>query len=206
MLVGLTAGFLTGLLGWQINLISIHRGIDLGRRAGFLLGLGAVIGDCVWISIAFAGSQTLLSTHAELMEWLKWLGVFTLTFAGLKILFHNSQKKAEPEGSHWGHTKNLLIGFLVVIGNPILLILWIGVSSMVLTNQLAHLSPLEAHLLFLFGFAAGGTAWYLILFTLIFPIVCKWSDRRFHMISKFFAALLLLGAGLLIYKLLQPAS
>ena len=80
-----------------------------------------------------------------------------------------------------------------------MLILWAGVVSFLLTNHPHRAHPLF-HLLFCLGFLLGAASWYLGLTFLILPRIRQWTDRRFHILSKFFAAVLLGGAIFLILK------
>ena len=198
LLLGILAGFMTASLGWQINLISIHRGVERGPRATFWTGLGAISADMIWITAAFAGAESLLIVHHEWARHLKWLGICTIVLAGLRILFHNAKAQAESEKRH-GRSKDYLTGLLIVMGNPAVLILWIGVVSFILT----HIASAQEGLFpffFLGGFSLGGIFWFLILSAVLLPRIQKWTDQRFHIISKIFAVLLLIGAVILIFE------
>ena len=191
---------MTASLGWQINLISIHRGVERGPRTAFWIGLGAISADMIWITGAFAGAESLLTVHREWARHLKWLGICTIVLASLRILFHNVKVKAEAESEKkHGSSKDYLTGLLIVLGNPALLILWVGVVSFILT----HITSAQENLfpfLFLVGFSLGGIFWFLILSLVLLPRIQKWTDQRFHIISKIFAVLLLIGAVILIFE------
>ena len=198
--IGILAGFMTASLGWQINLISIHRGVERGPHTAFWIGLGAISADMVWITGAFAGAESLLTAHHEWARHLKWLGICTIVLAGLRILFHNVKVQAEAQAEkRRGRSKDYLTGFLIVMGNPAILILWIGVVSFILTH-IASAQEALFPFLFIGGFSLGGILWFLILSLVLLPRIQKWTDRRFHIISKVFAVLLLVGAIILIFE------
>ncbi len=207
MLAGMICGFLTGLFGWQINLISLHRAMARGRIAGLLVGLGAIAGDLCWITAAFAGSQTLLVHHPEYWDSIKWLGVLTIALVGLKIFFQGApEEKAYSPATARKTLKSFLAGFLVVIGNPAFLIFWISVIAAVLrANPSWYERPRLFQIFFTAGYGVGGVCWSLLLFGIIFPRIREWTDTRFKFLSKCFAVLLLAGAGILTAKLLSGA-
>lgn len=198
MTAGILAGFFTAVLGWQINLICLHRGLQHGRRAAFWIGAGAIIGDVIWMSIAFAGAKTVLA-YEQYWKYLKWLGVATICLAGLKILFHNSHAQPKDPLSAPNHGKNFLVGLLMVVSNPAFLIVWIGIVSFVLAYVPGASHP-AYHFWFVLGFILGGTLWFLLLSCVLLVKVRQWKEERLHLISKISAVLLLAAAVFLIFK------
>lgn len=198
MFTGILAGFLTAALGWQTNLISLHRGVNYGRRAAFWTGVGAIIGDVIWITVAFAGAKTVLNYHHHLQHF-KWLGIITICFAGLRILFHNPKKiQAETKMQH-DPGKSVFVGLLIVGGNPALLILWLGIIGFVLTYVPDATHPMF-HFWFVTGFMSGGMSWFSLLALVLLPQVKRWKEDKLHLISKVSAVLLLAAAVFLIFK------
>jgi threonine/homoserine/homoserine lactone efflux protein len=195
MILGFLTGFSTALLGWQINVVAIHRGLKRGKMASFMVGIGAVAADLTQIFIALLGAASLI----ERLHWwasLKWLGITTIVLVALKILFHKSSAIVNESRQKLNPTKNFLIGYLVVISNPALLLLWVGVMSFMLTHA-PELRFFMMRLLFTCGFFAGGALWFLILSLIILPHIINWGETALHIISKISAVLLLAAAVIL---------
>ncbi len=190
-------GFLAALLGWQINLVSIHRGIERGRTASFLVGFGATTADMIFILIALGAGSFL-----DRPQWwtpLKWIGIVTLFSVGLHIILKKRPREPSLLKKKKNPTKNFLIGFLIVIGNPAVFLLWLGIMSFILTH-FSGSSILRFHPLFLIGFLFGSLTWFLILSFGILYQVENWGEKGFQIFEKVCALLLLVAGLFLIFE------
>ncbi|MBI3314223.1 MAG: LysE family transporter [Candidatus Omnitrophica bacterium] len=199
MLLGIFTGLLAALLGWQINLIAIHRGLGRGQAAAFFIGLGAALADLVFIALAFFGSVRLLQ-HPESWRLIKWMGIITIVAVSLQILFHQVSHKIEEPYKARKLAKNIFLGFLVVIANPAVFVLWVGVVSFILTHFPEMVSRANFYFFFPAGFMMGASAWFLFLSLWIMPRIKKLGERSLHIISKISAVALLIAAVFLIFE------
>ncbi len=197
MLGGVT-GLLASLLGWQINILAIHRGFQRGRAATFSVGFGAIFADMTFILVAFTGAASLLS-YLDLWSFVRWIGVATILVVGASILFRKPKTHQEDLEPKRSQAKNFLLGFLFVIANPAVLLIWVGVVGFLLTH-FPGVEVVADRWLFLGGFATGGCVWFVILALIILPRVRKWGEDRLYLISKVSAILLLVAGFFLIFE------
>ena len=150
MLTGFVTGFLAAMVGWQINIIGIHRGLERGRSAPLLIGMGATVADLFIISLAFAGSEPLLKQH-QLWAIGKWFGIAAILFASFRILFHKTSFVEPVEKKKRSPGRSFITGVIIVASNPGVYVLWFGIISF-LTIHFTILHRFPFRLLFLAEF------------------------------------------------------
>ncbi len=187
------------MLGWQINIIGIHRGLARGKTAPLLIGLGATTAELIIILIAFAGATPLLH-HPHFWAVAKWFGITTLLFTSFSILFHKKNFKNPDEKIERGPARSFVIGLMLVGGNPAIYLMWIGMIGLLMGHLHLSLASLQFRLLFVGGFFAGCMSWFAILSFFILDHIRQWGEDRLHLISRLSAALLLIAAGVLIFE------
>jgi threonine/homoserine/homoserine lactone efflux protein len=161
MLIGFIAGFLASVFGWQINLIAIQKGIDRHKWAPFLVGMGAASADLVFIYCYFTGANLLLY-NPRWWTALKWIGIVTIFGLALRLLLRKPKTLDLPAGKQPGAKRYFLLGFIVVIANPAVFLLWLGVMSFILTH-FPQLKNRPEEWFFMGGFFLGAGAWFIIL-------------------------------------------
>ena len=88
-IVGSVSGFFVSIPVGPINITIINEGARRGFGWGFWVGLGAVVMEVIYCTVAFAGFSGLFSS--ELLRALMQLTSFLLMlFLGLKYLFARS--------------------------------------------------------------------------------------------------------------------
>jgi L-lysine exporter family protein LysE/ArgO len=197
--IGALTGFIASLIGWQINLLAINRGLSRGRHAAFFVGMGAAAADLIFIFIALAGVMRFLH-HERFWPYLKWLGVAMILIVALRTLlkkksFSNNdqpKKKRNP-------AKNFLLGFLVVGANPVIFLVWIGVISFLVTH-FPGARIVEFRWFFLMSFFVGAAIWFFILAQAVLHGAKNWDERHLHLASKVSAVGLVLVAIFLIFE------
>lgn len=194
-------GFLTGLLGsalgWQINLITIQRGLIRGRMAAFLVGCGAIAADMLFLWIGFTGAKSLIY-HPEWWRIIRWFGIIILIFLAVRILVtHGRRREHDQEVSKRNPTKNFLVGFLVVGTNPAVLLVWMGVIGFLISKFPEARQPLFKEF-FLAGFLFGALTWFFPLAFIFLKRLENWSRKNHDFLSKCSGAALILAALFLI--------
>jgi len=196
--LGVGTGFFAALMSWQINLVAIQKGLERGRSASFFVGLGSVTADLGVILGVLTGASAIIHNPKVWLVF-KGVGIATVSLLGLRILFKKppavtaEKKKRNP-------AKNFLLGFFLVVTNPAILILWIGIMSFILTHS--DLSILANRGLFLAGFAAGGTGWFLIFALAVVPYTKQWKNDYVFWFFKITAlALFVAGIWILLKKI-----
>ena len=198
MLLGILAGFLASCFGWQIDLIAIQRGLKRGRTAAFLVGCGAALADIIFLSIGFTGTQPLLD-HPEWWGIIRWVGIgVILTLAARGFFVHSKPRKRDEEVIKRNPTKNFLVGFLVVITNPVVFLMWLAIIGFLRTHFPETRTPWFKEL-FLGGFLIGSVLWFFPLAFIFLKKLKRWSEENHSFLYRISSGTLLLVALYLIF-------
>jgi threonine/homoserine/homoserine lactone efflux protein len=165
VLLGAVAGFVASVPGGPVNATILGEAARKGIRWSVFVGLGAVLMESIYCAVAFAGfarlfeSKTVKATM-ELVSFLLmlWLGVKYLWGApipgearGVEMMEH----RFHPHTGFW-------TGFVRVLGNPGILLLWITVTATLLSREwLGDNWPCKW--LFVAGVGAGALTWFTLL-------------------------------------------
>ena len=196
---GLLSGFIISLLGWQINIIALHRGMRGGRASAFVTGYGAAFADVLLMIAGMSGAKPFLE-HFHFFTPMKWVGACMLIFMALKILFHKpAPDMKDPEVKTRGLAGSFLIGMIVVLSNPAVILLWLMASGMLLVHfpQLHHW-PMA--LSFPAAFLLGAMLWFGILAFVLLSKVKGLKENTLHLLSRFSAVALLIALFFLIFE------
>jgi len=198
MLLGILTGFLASCFGWQIDLIAIQRGLKRGRMAAFLVGCGAILADMIFLSVGFTGTQPLLD-HPEWWGIIRWIGIgVILTLAVRGFWGHTKPRHQDAEVSKKNPTKNFLVGFLVVITNPVVFLMWVGIIGF-LRTRFPEAREFWFEKFFLGGFLIGGILWFVPLAFIFLKKLKGWSEENHSFLSRLSAGTLVLVAIYLIF-------
>ena len=198
MLLGILAGFLASCFGWQIDLIAIQRGLKRGRTAAFLVGCGAILADMIFLSVGFTGTQPLLN-HPELWGIIRWIGIAVILALAVRGFWgHSKPRKQIEEVSKRNPTKNFFVGFLVVITNPVIFLMWLGIIGFLRTHFPEAREPWFEEF-FLGGFLIGAMLWFVPLAFIFLKKLNHWSEKNHSFISRLSAGTLVLVALYLIF-------
>lgn len=198
MLLGILVGFLASCFGWQIDLIAIQRGLKRGRAAAFWVGCGAILGDMIFLLAGFKGTQPLLD-HPEWWGIIRWVGIgVILALAAHGFWGHSKPRKQLEEVNKRNPTKNFLVGFLVVITNPVVFLMWVGIIGF-LRAHFPEARELWFEEFFLSGFLIGSMLWFVPLAFIFLKRLNRWSEKNHSFISRLSSGTLVLLALYLIF-------
>ncbi len=162
---GFVAGFLVSIPVGPINLTIINEGARRGFRWGFMIGLGAVTMEAIYCGLAFAGFSPFFDSRL-VRAAMQLLSFLFMLYLGVQFLFASSipehLKTADRiEGKLHPHSA-FMTGFIRVLGNPGVLLLWLALAA----SFLAH-DWVDEHgfsrMSCVAGVCLGGTSWFLIL-------------------------------------------
>ena len=180
----MTAGVAIGLamaapLG-PVNLIVIRTALNLGLRAAFMAGLGAVLGDVLMASIAAFGLRSIQHTISDYAMLLQIVGGLFLVIMGVKTArthFASSDLTPPPHAARLGLT------FSLTVTNPGTALGFLAVfSAMANVLQLGQ-APYRP-ILVLAGVAAGGALWWLLLSVIISKLKSRLSTLTLDRINR----------------------
>ena len=198
MVFGILAGFLASCFGWQIDLIAIQRGLKRGRVAAFLVGCGAILADMIFLTVGFKGTQPLLE-HPEWWGGIRWVGIgVILALAARGFWSHSKPRKQDEEVIKRNPTKNFVVGFLVVITNPVVFLMWVGIIGFLRAHFPEARAPWFKEL-FLAGFLIGAMLWFVPLAFIFLKKLSRWSEKNHSFLSWISSGTLVLVALYLIF-------
>ncbi len=195
LFAGSLTGFMVSLLGWQVNLVSLHRGIAHGRRPAFFTGMFAALGDATVMTVVFSGALKI-TRDAEWGGWIKWVGVSVITVIAFKILFSKKKTESAVTATKAETSRGNFAGYLMVVTNPGVYLLWAGLLSFLLARFPA-LRDWPSFFLFIGGFLAGAAVWFIVLSRVLLGHVRSWQESTLAWISRGIGILMLgVAAGL----------
>ncbi|NHN32991.1 LysE family transporter [Paenibacillus agricola] len=177
-----------------VNAAQLDKGIKKGFLQAWLLGMGAMIADAVFLILIYLGVVHFLTT--PFMKTFLWLfGSFILFYSGTESLLgafklHTTATRSRSEDHALA---SFTSGFLLAISSPLTILFWLGIYGSVLvesvtTSSTAHLMLNTAALF------AGILLWDIIMAGLASTFRAYLTPRSLSVIS-IVSGLSLLGFG-----------
>lgn len=205
-LAGVVTGFVVCLPIGPVNLTVINTALRKGFLAAFLVGLGAVCADLVYVFLALAGHATL-PRDERVLTALRAVAVVVVAGLGIRNLMLKAEKfeakseaVAERVDRRWHHPRSFLLGFLLTISNLGLIVLWATVVTALEARQLVNMDSSASRRLCALGVATGASVWFLLVAWVvsrahrrITPEALAWLARGCGVVFLIFAALLVVN-------------
>jgi L-lysine exporter family protein LysE/ArgO len=176
-----------------VNAAQLDKGLKYGFLHSWMVGVGAMAADAVFMLLIYFGSAHFLDT--PFLKTFLWLfGCFVLTYTGLEsmksasILVSGSVRKEESPG------KSFVSGFFMTLSNPISILFWLGIYGSILATAAEKYSTSDL-LFYSAGIFIGITCWDLAMATTASAFNRYLSERLLLVISRG-AGLSLIGFGL----------
>jgi threonine/homoserine/homoserine lactone efflux protein len=195
-------GFLSGLglsipVG-PVNLTIINEGARQGFSRAALIGIGASVMEVIYCAIAFTGFASFFSQGyvKAVMELISFL---FLLYLGRKLLLAKTLPTASPiemkiETKLNPHSA-FMIGFVRVMGNPGVLLLWIVLAANFISRE--WVAPTwEGKGACILGVALGTSLWFIGLSWAVSLGHKKFSDKTLLRMEKGAGIALLALAGI----------
>lgn len=167
--VGFLSGFLFSIPIGPINVTIINEGATRGFRWALLIGFGAVIMETIYCAIGFAGFATFFSSKfvKAAMELISFM---FMAFLGFKFLILHSiqthSKSADRVEERLHPHSAFMIGFVRVLGNPAVLLLWIMVAGTFASHDWVEETWFSRSMC-ISGVCAGAALWFVLLSYLV---------------------------------------
>ena len=204
---GMISGFLVSIPVGPINLTIINEGARRGFKWALMIGLGAVLMESIYCAIALAGFTAFL--HLPLVKsTMELLSFLFLLFLSWKYF----SAKTIPDHVHSAdvieqriHPRTAFgVGFVRVLGNPAVLLLWVTLSATFLAHNWVD-QTLDDRVGCVLGVAWGASLWFVLLSWAVSKGHGKFSPRVLLRMEHISGAILLLAAlwigGTIILKL-----
>jgi threonine/homoserine/homoserine lactone efflux protein len=195
-ITGLVFGFLVSIPVGPINLTIINEGARRGFKLGMMIGLGSVLMEAIYCAIALTGfaaflTLPLVKSAMELLSFLFLLFLSWKYFSAKTIPDHTHgadviEQKLHPRSA-------FMVGFVRVLGNPSVLLLWVTLTAMFLSHNWVD-ETFDDQTALVAGVALGAAIWFLLLAWGVSRGHGRFSPRVLLKMEHISGALLLLAA------------
>lgn len=194
-LAGVIGGFLFCIPVGPINITIINEGARRGFFWACMIGMGAMVMDLIYCSIAFAGFSGIFASKF-MKAAMQLLSFLFLIYLGIKYLLTASlpattptleavEHKLHPHTAFW-------IGFVRVLGNPAVLLFWITMSATFMAHDFIEDNIVSKGVCVL-GTFIGGTSWFILLSYLVAKGHGKFSTKGLIRMAHISGGVLLLA-------------
>ncbi|GLB59415.1 LysE family translocator [Cytobacillus sp. NCCP-133] len=131
-----------------INAAQLDKGIKNGFFHAWLVGLGAMTADAVYMLAVYLGVVNFL--EIPFMKAFLWcFGFFVLIYTGIKSLLSAGKVISSYRGKGESSIKSFMSGFLISLSNPLTILFWLGIYGSVLAKTAAEYD--KAHVILYSG-------------------------------------------------------
>lgn len=186
-----------------VNAAQMDRGIKHGFLNAWILGLGSVSADIIYMLAVFLGFAQFI--EIPIIKAFLWLfGFFVLIYTGIESLQGLGKFQLSNLRERESLSKSFLTGFLMSISNPLTILFWLGIYGSVLAKT-ASLYDSEQLFVYSSAIIVG-----LVLWDITMAFVASGARRllttKFLTVITLISSLSLIGFGLYFgfeaYKLL----
>ncbi|NIK71705.1 LysE family transporter [Paenibacillus sp. BK720] len=126
-----------------INAAQMARGIRGGFWNAWLLGLGSMTADILYLLVVYLGTVHFLQT--PFLKTLLWsFGCFVLLYTGFESLYNTNKTAAMHRNSLKEPVlKSFGTGFFLSLLNPLSIMFWIGIYGSVLAEAAQKFEPTQ---------------------------------------------------------------
>lgn len=177
-----------------INAAQLDKGLKRGFMHAWVVGLGAVCADIIYMLLVYFGMIHLLD--APFIKAFLWLfGFFVLVYTGVESIV-NSEQVTSLETREVGESlfKSFTSGFLMSLFNPLSILFWLGIYGSILAKMTSEYSMDQ--LLVYSGAIVFGILLWDILMAGVSSIFRKILTNRLLKIISISSGLSLVGFGL----------
>lgn len=123
-----------------INAAQLDKGLKRGFMHAWVVGLGAVCADIIYMLLVYFGMIHLLD--APFIKAFLWLfGFFVLVYTGIESIMNSEQVTSiEARGVGESLFKSFTSGFLMSLFNPLSILFWLGIYGSILAKMTSEYS------------------------------------------------------------------
>ncbi|WP_421384924.1 LysE family transporter [Bacillus salacetis] len=175
-----------------INAAQLDRGIKNGFWHAWLIGIGSVAADFLYMLVVYFGVVNFL--HTPLIKTFLWsFGFFVLVYTGIESLIGAGKISSSSRHNDGSYFKTFFTGFFMALSNPLTVLFWLGIYGSVLAKTAQTVD--HAHLvLYSAAIFIGLTLWDVCMAALASSFRRFLTDRLLVIISCV-SGLSLIGFG-----------
>ena len=205
---GAITGFICAVPVGPINVAIMEEGIQSGRKQAFIIAIGALLMEMIYCIIAFSGFATLFSDKI-ILATVELISFLAVTFFGIKYLMINAvtvqgkrakvvENRLSPHTAFW-------TGFVRVLVNPNVLLFWIMISAVLISNQTIQ-AEWKSRMACVIGAAIGIGSWFTLLVIGSARAKNRFSDKTLVKFSQISGVLLLLLSIVIAVRLIGTVA
>lgn len=202
-ITGFATGFISSIPVGPINVTIVHEGATRGFRWAFFIGLGAVVMECIYSFIGFAGFSELF-TSKLMRACIELVSFILVLYLGIQFMrakeLPQNPKSVEKIEERLNHPAAFFTGFIRVLANPAVLLFWITISATFISHEWVE-PTWRGKSFCVAGVGCGALSWFTLLSYGVSLGHGKFSDRTLLRLSHI-SGICLLGMALIIgYRL-----
>jgi len=208
MFAGAITGFICAVPVGPINVAIMEEGIQTGRKRAFIIAIGALLMEMVYCITAFSGFATLFDDKT-ILATVELISFLAVTFFGIKYLMIDTvtvqgkrskvfEKRLSPHTAFW-------TGFVRVLVNPNVLLFWIMISAVLLSNQTIQ-AEWQSRMSCVIGAGIGIGGWFTLLVIGSARVKNRFSDKTLVKFSQVSGVLLLILSVVIAVRLIGTVA
>ena len=205
---GAITGFICAVPVGPINVAIMEEGFQSGRKQAFIIAIGALLMEMIYCIIAFSGFATLFSDKI-ILATVELISFLAVTFFGIKYLMIDAvtvqgkrakvvENRLSPHTAFW-------TGFVRVLVNPNVLLFWIMISAVLISNQTIQ-AEWKSRMACVIGAAIGIGSWFTLLVIGSARVKNRFSDKTLVKFSQISGVLLLLLSIVIAVRLIGTVA
>ncbi|GIQ69756.1 amino acid transporter [Xylanibacillus composti] len=116
-----------------VNSAQLDKGIRFGFFHAWLVGLGAMVADAVFMLLIYFGLAHFLST--PFMKTFLWsFGCFVLLYCGIDSMRNAHALQADMRQGNESSLRSFSSGFFMTLTNPLSILFWLGIYGSILAK------------------------------------------------------------------------
>jgi L-lysine exporter family protein LysE/ArgO len=144
-----------------VNAAQLDKGIRHGFLHAWLVGLGAMAADAIFMLLIYFGAVHFLST--PFMKTFLWsFGAIVLIQVGVESILKAGTVVSDSESRDEPATKSFYTGFFMTLSNPVSILFWLGIYGSILAKTAETYGKWEL-LLYSSGIFIGLLLWDFVM-------------------------------------------
>lgn len=208
IIAGAITGFICAVPVGPINVAIMEEGIQNGRKRAFIIAIGALLMEMIYCVIAFSGFASLFNDKT-ILATVELISFLAVTFFGIKYLMIDDvtvqgkrakvvEQRLSPHTAFW-------TGFVRVLVNPNVLLFWIMISAVLLSNQTIQ-PAWQSRMSCVIGAGIGIGGWFTLLVIGSARVKNRFSDKTLVKFSQISGILLLILAIVIAVRLINTIA
>jgi len=198
-ITGIVIGFLASMPPGPVGVLCIQRTLSKNQKAGFISGLGAMMADAIFSSIALFSLAVVVSFISQHIKIIEGVGGACIIAVGINILMKNpvAQIRRNRAGKNnlW---HDFISTFVLTVANPAFLLVFIAMFA---AFGVGSSEGIVDGLITILGVAAGCATWWLLLTFVISLFRNKFRPRHMLWLNRIAGSLIIMLGALIIVRI-----